>query len=198
MRTESPQVSRALLADAEDSARGDGGKGLVFWILIALAVATLAPCFILPAWRDYQRAELAARVRDWQVQEATERVQALERRLEAINNDPATVARLARRTLEFHQDSETTFDVPVMLAASRPTGAPREVVPIEPAKPQWQPQPLPVGVARLVALLPRWNYDALFCASPTRETLLALSLGLFVAAFAIFWPKPAARDESAG
>jgi hypothetical protein len=176
-----------------DDAPGDGGKGLVFWILIALSVATLAPCVILPAWRDYQRAELAARVRAWQVEQATRHVERLEQRLDAIHNDPAVVARLARRALAFRAEGEIQLDVPVMLASSRAPAA-EDFVP-EPSSAQWQPARPPVAIARLVALLPAWDYDALFCESPTRETLLVMALVLFVAAIIIFWPRPVASPD---
>jgi hypothetical protein len=47
----------------------------------------------------------------------------------------------------------------------------------------------PIFVARLARFLPPLDYDALFCARSARDILLAMSLALLAAAFAIFWPR---------
>ena len=177
--------SRSQLVSRHDEhAAGDGGVGLVFWWLIVMAVAAFAPCMILPAWREYQEAELTERVRAARVAAATAEVDDLRRRLDAIHNDPAVVTRLARRELEFRKPGEVVVAVPV-------SGAP---APSPPSTPRAETDPLkgvepPVPIARLLAYLPDFNYDVLFCRSPMRETILALSVGLFVAAFVVFWPR---------
>ena len=186
---------------------GDSGAGLVFWLLIALSVVTFAPCMILPAWREYQLADLTLRVRSQQVEAAEAEVEHLQRRLDAIHNDPAVVARLARRELEYRQFGDRFVTVANTVAdtvadtAALPTsaieawpgtqaglpGTPGGLTVIEP----------PLPVARILSYLPDVNYDRLFCASPVRETLLGLSVVLFVAAFAIFWPRVEKWDSRA-
>jgi len=171
---------------------GDGGAGLVFWWLIAMAVAGFAPCMILPAWREYQAAELTERVRTAEVGAASAKLHHLRRRLDAVHNDPAVVTRLARRELEFRRSGET-------FVAAGAGESPRRIGPATPEAEigEMKPAAPPVPVARLVALAPQLDYDRLFCDSPTRQTILVLSAGLFVAAFVVFWPRAGARDHLA-
>lgn len=175
-----------------DSSPGDNGAGLVFWLLIALAVATFAPCMILPAWREYQLAELTLRVRTQQVEAASAEVERLEHRLDAIHNDPAVVARLAQRELEYRQPGDHFLAVVATPESLAPQSAtlpetPRDWTVIEP----------PLPVARVLHYLPDVNYDRLFCSSPFREIFLGLSVVLFVAAFAIFWPRVEHEESEA-
>ena len=170
---------RYVESDSITVSTGDGGAGLVFWILISLSILGFAPCLILPAWRDYQRADLTERIRAAEVAEASADIERQRRRLDAVHNDPGVVSRLAQRELEYRRPGEVS--IPVSAAthtAPPPTG--QSLRPVEP----------PAPVARVLALAPQRNYDELFCASPTRETIMALSAGLFIAAFVIFWPRP--------
>jgi hypothetical protein len=165
--------------DRQSEPKGDGGAGLVFWMLITLSIMGFAPCMILPAWRDYQRADLTERTRAAEVAEATADIDRQRRRLDAVHNDPGVVSRLAQRELEYHHPGEVSIPVSAVMEPE----APRHLHALQPIDP-------PAPVARVLALAPQRNYDNLFCASPTRETIMALSIGLFVAAFVIFWPRP--------
>ena len=169
----------------DTSPASDGGAGLVFWLLIAMSVITFAPCMILPAWREYQTAELAERMSAQQLTAAATEIERLSEQLDAIHNDPAVVARLARRELEFKKPGETVLPVPIKNSPATDKSVTTSTS--EPA--DWEPAQPPLPIARLTALLPRYNYDAFFCESPTRETILAMSAILFVSAFVIFWPK---------
>ncbi len=169
----------------DTSPASDGGAGLVFWLLIAMSVITFAPCMILPAWREYQTAELAERMSAQQLTAVATELEQLRTQLDAIHNDPAVVARLARRELEFKKPGETVVPVPV---AQSLTGEADNTISSDKSK-NWKPASPPLPVARLTALLPDYNYDAIFCESPTRETILAMSAILFVSAFVVFWPK---------
>jgi hypothetical protein len=219
----------------EFTAQGDGGASLVFWILITLAVSVMAPCMILPAWREYQAAELSARSRAAEAQAIAKHAERLERRLDAIHNDPVVITRLARRELRClmpgelrlavnpaetdageapghardRQSRTPNFDFrvagysPSADPSGRSGGTSRGATPgfdsayVElfrertppPAPVAAEPIKPPVVVARLTAYLPPLNYDALFCTSPTRETLLGMSIALVAAAFIVFWPR---------
>lgn len=191
---------------------GDGGASLVFWMLITLALVVMAPCMILPAWREYQAADLLERTRAAEARAVEEHAERLERRLDAIHNDPVVIARLARRELRCTLPGEVRLAVgsdawpDADYAAAgfsrlevRPSGPSaggagvyaelfRERTPPA-AEVDKTPVAPPVVVARLTQYLPRLNYDELFCTSPTRETLLGMSVLLVVAAFTIFWPR---------
>ena len=162
--------------------RGDGGAGLVFWLLIALSVAGFAPCLILPAWRQFQQAALTEQIAAAEVEALHTEVERQRRLIDAIHNDPVVVSRLARRELGYRRPGEVIIPVSV---DSEPltddaVAALSHLALVDP----------PVPVKRLLAYAPNWNYDALFCESPSRETILGLSIALFIAAFVIFWPKP--------
>ncbi len=166
----------------------DGGAGLTFWMMILLAIAVFAPCLVLPAWREYQTAELIERMTNDRVRLAEVEISNLRRELDAIHNDPAAVTRLARRELEYREPSDQIIAVPVSTIAG--------VSPQRQAGAKWQPTEPPVAISRLTRLLPHKNFDALFCDSPTRETLMAMSAGLFFAAFIVFWPRSDVGHES--
>jgi len=196
-----------------DAVSGDGGASLVFWMLIALALTVMAPCMILPAWREYQAAELRERTRAAEAAAYTRHADRLEQRLDAIHNDPVVIERLARRELRCTLPGEVRLAVsnpnaadwaadtftPATYSAAGADGADgpadtsyaelfRERTPVIPSA-EFQPVQPPVGIARLTHYLPRLNYDALFCSAPTRGTLLGMSLTLVAAAFIIFWPR---------
>ena len=144
---------------------------------------------ILPAWREYQVADMNERIGAGQVAVATAEVEHLRRRLDAVHNDPAVVARLAQRELEFRKPGESAIVVPVSEPRMNDARIARRNVSqsLEPVQP-------PVPVARLLAYLPNLNYDRLFCKSPMREIILTMSVLLFVSAFVIFRPKGGADE----
>jgi hypothetical protein len=90
---------------------GDGGASLVFWLLIALALAVFTPCMILPAWREYQAAELIERTRLGEVAAARAQLASLQRQLHGVREDPMVLARLARRELRAHAPDEAGWRV---------------------------------------------------------------------------------------
>jgi hypothetical protein len=106
---------------------GDGGASLVFWLLIALALAVFTPCMILPAWREYQAAELIERTRLGEVAAARAQLASLQRQLRGVREDPMVLARLARRELRAHAPDEAGWRVapvapPVTGAGDAQTG----------------------------------------------------------------------------
>lgn len=169
--------------DNQQTATGDGGRGLVFWLLVGMSVCVLAPCAILPAWRDYQAADLNHRIAAQQLAHAEKLIQRQRRRLDAVRNDPAVVTRLAQRELEFRVPGQRSIPVPISAAPEPPR--------VESAPTPTHP---PLVLARLSRFLPDWDFDALFCKTPTRETLMVLSLALMASAFVIFWPSRQAAE----
>ncbi|NOX59696.1 MAG: hypothetical protein GXP29_12690 [Planctomycetes bacterium] len=188
----SPQCEDGSPPATETVALHGDGAGIVFWILIGLAICGMAPCLILPAWREYQEATVIEKVRETQLADAHAELKTMTARLDAIHNDPIVIDRLARRELGFHKPDELVLLVPPIDASPLPQSNPRS------SSVQTEPLPaqLPLPLARVAAFLPGFDYDRIFCRRPAREMVLALSIALFIAAFTIFWPKPLAESLS--
>ena len=161
-----------------DRRNGDGGRSLAYWILIALSLGVLAPCVLLPAWRENQRAELRHRLLAGRVAQLEARLERQRRLLDALDSDPAVITRAAMRELDYTQPGERFVSV---AAAQSPPATPDLPVPAV--------KPLPVGLSRLARFLPDWNYDAVFNRQPIRRILMAMAVALLAAAFVIFWPR---------
>ncbi len=158
--------------------------GLVFWMLMAMGLGTFTPCVLLPEWREYQAMHAAEQAEQHRLDRMREVVERERHLLEAMQSDPAVIARVAQRDLRFYRPGDTTVAVDVPLAAS--SEQPFAAKPIEP----------PAFLARAGGYLPRFNYDALFCDSRTRPILLAMSVGLIVVAIGLFWRKPASTRDA--
>ena len=165
--------------DSDSTPRG----GFVYWMLIFMGLATFTPCVILPEWREYQAvrlAEQAERHRLGEMQRVVDRERNL---LEAMQSDPAVIARIAQRDLHFRRPGDTSVAVAVPFKA---TAIPEAFVaePIEP----------PVALARARSYIPDFNYDALFCDDRTRPIIMVMSVGLIVTAIALFSTRAPLRN----
>lgn len=155
-----------------------GGSGFMFWILAGLAALVFAPCVLLPVWRDYQALRYAEQVERARLEQSRGELQRQQRRLEALQTDPAVIARVARRELRYRDPFEIAIPVSVQPdAPERPT--PLVLDPVVP----------PAAVTRVVAQLPEADYDRLFCTGPTRTLLMCLSGGLLISAFVLYAPR---------
>jgi hypothetical protein len=161
-------------------------RGVMFWVLVGMAVVVFAPCVLLPVWRDYQALCYAEQVEHGRLVQARAELARQQQRLEALENDPSAIARVARRELHYRDPQEVA--VPVTLGPEAPAEAvPTVVTPVEP----------PAVIARLVAKLPPADYDRLFCAEPTRTLLMCLAGGLVLSAFILYWPRRSAVSGNA-
>ncbi|MCK4659453.1 MAG: septum formation initiator family protein [Phycisphaerae bacterium] len=159
---------------APPSNRGNG----MFVVLVGMAAVVFAPCVLLPIWRDYQALRYAEQVEQAELERARALLQLQRRRLEALQNDPAAIARVARRELGYRDPHE--FTVPVVLAPEQVVEiAPVALTPVEP----------PGVVAGLVGKLPAADYDSIFCHEPTRTILMCLAGGLLLSAMVIYAPR---------
>jgi len=143
------------------------GRSFVSWLLIFMALGTLAPCILLPEWRTYQMMCMAEQAEQHRL-DALAKVVAQERRLhEATRDDPAVLVRLAQRDLGFHQIGGQSVLVPVEPST-------------EPAESAFIPHPpqMPLMLARAAYRLPDYDYDAVLCNPQLRAVVLAMSLGL--------------------
>lgn len=146
-------------------------------MLILMGLGTFTPCVLLPEWREYQTlrgAEQAERHRLDEMRRYVDRERAL---LEAMQSDPAVIARIAQRDLRFYRPGDRTVAV--------------DLPPLPPSEQPFAPTPIdpPPSLARASAYLPTFNYDALFCEPKTRMVLMVMSVGMIVAAIALYWGK---------
>ena len=172
------------------------GGAIVFWMLILMALGALAPCILLPEWRQYQamcQAEQAQRHRADSLQGLIEKQRRL---LMALRSDPAVVARLARREYGFQREGERVVAVALpavarSLAGSAFAGAGSPLVGDRPFIPQ--PVSLPTILSRAASYLPAdYDYDRIFCDDQTRLVIMVMSLALITVAFSLFSRQGAA------
>lgn len=183
----------------QDSAESGLGRCVVFWGLIALSLATFAPCILLPEWRNYQYVRTAEQAQFHRLNQLQNQIDQKRRMLRALRTDPAAIARLAQRDLSFHRFGEQVVRVAVPLSsngverfssdvfeplssdvtgplASGVIGAPFVPTPVEP----------PAIVARALRFLPAFDYDSVFNDKRMRPMVLGLSIGLLVFSFWLF------------
>jgi len=183
------QQTKSLELNEAPIPPGDSA-GIVFWCLIGLSLAGMLPCMVLPAWREYQDATVTEQVRALQMEDAQRELEIMRKRLDAIHNDPVVIARLARRELGFQNPEEQILHVGEIDPAVATLDDPEGLVVHKSDRERPVAAQLPAPLARISSRLPAIDYDRIFVQSPARELILALSIALFIAAFAIFWPKP--------
>ena len=188
-----PPADRANLSDRSDLPAERRPGPAVFWMLILLGVSTFAPCIVLPEWRNYQAADIARQREQHRVDLLKAAVARHRGQLDAIQNDPTVVARLAQRDLGFHRPGETIVSVPVEsqveLTAIDATEEGDAFIP-EPARP-------PLWFSRSTWWLPGFDYDAIFCDPKTRPIVMLMSIGIVAIAVVLF-RNPAAPRKEAG
>ncbi len=159
----------------------------MFWVLVAMAVVVFAPCVLLPVWRDYQALQYTEQVERVELERARAELERQKRHLTALQSDPATIARVARRELRYRNPKELA--IPVRVAVDEPVGpAPVELTPVEP----------PEVIASIVDRLPDTDYDRLFCPGPPRTILMCLAGGLVLSALVLYSPRRTHQGLSAG
>ncbi len=159
--------------------------GVMFWLLIALAGATFAPCVALPIWREYEATALAKQIEEQHNSAMRADVQRQRRTLDALRSDPGVATRLALRELSYERPGEEQVDVPGAMLATMPARSnPVTLTAVDPPRP----------IARLLGRLPVLDYDGLFCRGPTRTVLMLLSGALVVTAFLLFPPAVQRQD----
>jgi hypothetical protein len=163
---------------------GDYGTELVAWVLIFLALGAFAPCVLLPEWREYQTLSAAEHVQQHRLDSLKSVVERERRALEATRDDPAVIARLARRELSFRHPAEQ----PVLVAVP--------AIEAPPARP-FSPRPVPPHplLQRVAASLPELDYDAVFCDGQSRGIIMAMSVALI--GVALWLPRGRSSETEA-
>lgn len=160
--------------------------GFLYWSLTLMGMATFVPCIVLPEWRDYGAVYSLHEARAAELASFEHTVREEQRRLAALQADPAAIARLAQRELSLRRTGERSvvvrdpiFEADFALAASLDT-------PKTHAETSYAGPPVPAPLAAWLGALPALDFDALFCDDQTRRILMILSLGLILTAFLLF------------
>jgi hypothetical protein len=162
----------------------------MFWVLAFLAVLTFAPCLLLPEWRTVEGLRLSESVKSALLQKKRDRLAGLEHKLAVLDHDPAAVGRLALRSMGYQPVQGEM--VPVIVSDVRVT-------------PRFFPSESTIGQRSLVAelpstirsaasWLPSWDYDQVFARGSSRRWLMALSVGLLLAAIWCCPSRPLSQE----
>jgi hypothetical protein len=162
----------------------------VFWFLILLGVSTFAPCIIVPEWRNFQSAKVAEQRERHRLESLREVISRERRQVDAIQNDPTVVGRLAQRDLGFHRPGDTV--VPVAIENQDHYASVAEL-----DDEDFVPSPVlpPVWFSRATWWLPDFNYDAIFCDPSTRPIVMLMSVTVIVVAVVLFHRASQARAQ---
>jgi hypothetical protein len=157
----------------------------LFWFTMLGGTAVLAPCLILPAWLDRQAQAAYLQAQQEYVAALRGRLEAVQRQVEHLNNDPAYVLRLAQ------QEFGPIFAVPnvetILVAPPETESAALADLSHEPpAPPELSLDPLPNLDQFVDEALRRYPHTQVFVDEHTRPTLLVVGGGLLLAGVVLF------------
>lgn len=161
----------------------------LYWFMVLLGGAILAPSLILPAWLEY-RASLELKA--YYQQQFTQRQEDLDRlrvQREHLATDDAYVLRLARKHLNI--ETPGVEHIPVEpAAAALPTTAPAS-----PQSAVLEDELAPELSALVEQLLVRYPLTGMFVRPQTRPSLLVIGAGLILTAVILLGnPRTALRS----
>ncbi len=156
----------------------------MFWGLLLLAAAGLAPSLLLPEWRQYEALKIAEQIEQAEITALETELARQKRLLDAVRLDPAVVYRLAERDLGIQ--TEPGSYVPV-----------RPVVDGSDAPPPFTPQPVepPPWIASFTSHLPDLDYDAAFCEPRSRNAMIVMSTAVLCVAFSLYGRRREPADD---
>jgi cell division protein FtsB len=91
--------------------RPAASAAFLYWLMIGLAFAVLAPAMIVPAWLEYRGALQTRALRQAQLAQLAERRAMLEKQLRHLQDDEAYVEQVARKELGIETPGVTTIYV---------------------------------------------------------------------------------------
>ncbi len=187
---------RASHHESSTAREGDRCAGVVFWGLLLLAAPVFAMCILAPEWRTYEAMRVAERVEQDDQNLLKQRLARLRQDLRALRQDPAVVARLARRDLGYRRIGERYIPVTLTAQDAVPASQDSQLVSSnfggsEEDHPDGRGDRAPVvpWPHRWAGLLPDYAYDRVFCAEPTRTIVFVMSTALIAIAYALFWRR---------
>lgn len=161
------------------------GHAMMFWVLLLLGFATFAPCVLLPAWVRYEEMYQQEQVMTARVDALKKEKVRQERTIGALRTDPAVNERVAVRELRYKRPGERMENVTIEAGHDESLDI---IEPIHVNVVIHEPQP-PALAAWLNRFLPELPLREVFCASPSREVSLSMSIGMMVLAFWLYSPR---------
>jgi len=165
---------------------------VMYWLMLLLGGAVLAPCLILPAWLEYRASLDLKTLRLREVARHQAEIVQLRQQREHLETDDAYVLRLARKDLNvdtpgverIHVDTTDAPEDDPGLPASAAADAVDELAP---------------EVSDLVErVLVRYPLARMFAHPATRPPLMIIGGGLIVSAIVLLGGPPAARGAEQG
>ncbi len=155
---------------------------LMFWLLLLLGTAALAPCLILPAWLERQAQAECLRAHQERIALLERRLLTTQKQIEHLNKDPAYALRLAERDFG---DSLTVPGARTVRVdpAPIPDGPQGDAVPSADAGEALDGLPELAGF--LERALRRYPETRLFVHHRTRPIIMATGGGLILAAIVL-------------
>jgi hypothetical protein len=166
-------------------------SAFVFWAMVLLGGAVLAPCLILPAWLEYEASLDLRALRQQQVERRQAEVEKLRKQREYLETDEAYVLRLARDNLNIEIPGAQQIAVePSPLVEPGATTAP--------SGPSSRPadELVPELSALIESLMQRYPLTQVFVHPKTRPPLLFIGGGLILTAIVLL-SAPAMRSKRA-
>ena len=152
---------------------------MVYWLLLTLAVSTLAACVLLPEWRHLETLAAVEQAESDRADHMDRLVARERRNLSALTTDPAAMVRLAQRELTMVRRGEIA--VPVLLATENATSQ----------YPRATADATTLTIAPPASPRISREWDRVFCNNRLRPAIITLSIALAGAAFALFgFSKP--------
>jgi cell division protein FtsB len=145
---------------------------VLFWLMVLLGTAALAPCLVLPAWLERQAQIECLHAREAYLATLQRRLQMLHKQIEHLNDDPAYILRLAQ------QDFGSALKVPdVETIPIEPGVAPDDATlqpPMPARSPEDEDQLLPDLTVFVEEAMHRYPYAWMYLDEKTRPVLMGL------------------------
>lgn len=152
---------------------------LLFWCMLILGTAALAPGLALPVWLERQAQLECLRAREIYLAGLQQRLEVVRKQIEHLNDDPAYIIRLAEE--DFGRAIKVP-DVETIWIDAGPADAPAPPLPPVEALPTAADQLWPELDTFIEAAMRRYPEAQLFLDSPTRPWIMGTGGGLIVLA----------------
>lgn len=145
---------------------------VLFWLMVLLGAAALAPCLLLPAWLERQAQIECLHAREAYVETLRQRLQTAHKQIEHLNDDPAYILRLAQQDFGGALKVPDVETIPIEPGTAPDATAPQPPMPDKP--PADEDQVLPDLTVFVEQTMYRYPYAWMFLDDQTRPVLMIL------------------------